>query len=172
MALIASLAVGANGATTLRGSSRGISTPADRNRFLALHRSAGAIITGKESAAVEDYAKTRVPIFIFTRSPERLVFQHPTMQQIVVDRDLLEISRRIDQRISGDIVIEAGPRLLLAMAEVGAVDVLHLSITPIEGDGNFIETSMLLSNFEIESEEHQDGTQLLQGRYNGNAANR
>jgi hypothetical protein len=91
MALIASLAVGTNRATTLRGSSRGISTPADRNRFLALHRSAGAIITGKESAAVEDYAKTRVPIFIFTRSPERLVFQHPTMQQIVVDLSLIHI---------------------------------------------------------------------------------
>jgi riboflavin biosynthesis pyrimidine reductase len=172
MALIASLAVGANGATTLRGSSSGISSPADRDRFLALHRSAGAIITGKESAIVEDYAKTRVPIFIFTRSPEKIHFQHPTMQQITVDRDLLEISRRIDQRISGDIVIEAGPRLLLAMAEVGAVDVLHLSITPIEGDGNFIDTSMLLSYFEIESEEHQDGTRLLQGRYNGDAANR
>lgn len=93
------------------------------------------------------------------------------MQQITVDRDLLEISRRIDQRISGDIVIEAGPRLLLAMAEVGAIDILHLSITPIEGDGNFIDTPKLLSYFEIESEEHQDGTRLLQGRYNSHAAN-
>ena len=145
MALIATLAVGPNHATTLGGRSREISTPADRTRFLALHRSAGAIITGRESAAVEDYSKTQVPIFIFSRKPEKLSFPHPSMQQITVDRDLLEIARRIDQRISGDIVIEAGPRLLMAMVKVGAVDELQLSITPILGDGNFIDLKYLLS---------------------------
>jgi riboflavin biosynthesis pyrimidine reductase len=172
MALIASLAIGANSATTLGGQSSGISTPADRERFLALHRSAGAIIIGKESAAVEDYAKTAVPIFVFSRNPEKLILKLPTMQQITVDRDLFEISRDINQRIPGNIVIEAGPRLLTALVEVGAVDVLHLSITPIEGDGNFIDTTMLLSSFTIESEENQSGTRLLQCRYNGDAANR
>lgn len=172
MALIATLAVGANNATTLGGNSREISTPADRTRFLALHRSAGAIITGKESAAVEDYSKTHVPIFVFSRRAEKLIFEYPTMQQITVDRDLLEISRRIDQRISGDIVVEAGPRLLTALVEVGAVDFLQLSITPIEGDGNFINTELLLSRFEIESEEKESGTRLLQCRYNGDTTNR
>jgi riboflavin biosynthesis pyrimidine reductase len=171
MALIASLAVGANNATTLGGRSRELSTPADRVRFLALHRSAGAIITGKESAAIEEYSKTEIPIFVFSRKPEKLIFQHPTMQQINVDRDLLEISRRIDQHISGEIVIEAGPGLLMAMVEVGAVDFLQLSITPIEGDGNFIDLNHLFSYFEIENEDIQSGTRLLQCRYNGNATN-
>ena len=169
MALIATLAVGSNHATTLGGGSREISTPADRTRFLALHRSAGAIITGRESAAVEDYSKTQVPIFIFSRKPEKLSFPHPSMQQITVDRDLLEIARRIDQRISGDIVIEAGPRLLMAMVKVGAVDELQLSITPILGDGNFIDLKYLLSYFEIEREENESGTRLLQCRYNSDA---
>jgi riboflavin biosynthesis pyrimidine reductase len=172
MALIATLAVGANNATTLGGNSRDISTPADRARFLALHRLAGAIITGKESAAVEDYSKTEVPIFVFSRSAEKLIFEYPTMQQITVDRNLLEISRRIDQRISDDIVIEAGPKLLTAMVEVGAVDFLQLSITPIEGDGNFIDTEFLLSKFEIEGEENDSGTRLLQCRYHGDATDR
>jgi riboflavin biosynthesis pyrimidine reductase len=171
MALIASLAVGANNATTLGGGSRELSTPSDRARFLALHRSAGAIITGKESAAVEEYSKTEVPIFVFSRKPEKLTFQHPTMQQLTVDRDLLEISRRIDQRIPGDIVIEAGPRLLMAMVEIGAVDFLQLSITKVHGDGNFIDLDHLLSYFEIESEEIQSGTRLLQCRYNSDTTN-
>ena len=171
MALIASLVVGANSATTLAGASTGLSTPPDRARFLALHRSAGAIIIGKESALAEDYSQTNVPIFIFSRSSEKLALIHPQMQQITVDRDLAEITRMIDHRIDGDIAIEAGPRLLTALVEAGVVDYLQLSLSPIAGDGNFINLENLMRNFEVESEENSEGTRLLQCRYNGNATN-
>jgi riboflavin biosynthesis pyrimidine reductase len=171
MALIASLVVGANSATTLDGGSAQLSTQPDRARFLKLHRSAGAIITGKNSAAAEDYSKTTVPIFVFSRKPEKLIFEHPMMQQITVDRDLGEISRRIDARIDGDVVIEAGPELLATMIEAGVVDELQLSVSPIEGDGNFIDVEKLLTHFVIEKEEQISSTRLLQCRYRGDAAN-
>jgi riboflavin biosynthesis pyrimidine reductase len=171
MALIASLVVGANNATTLDGGSAQLSTQPDRERFLELHRSAGAIITGKNSAAAEDYSKTVVPIFIFSRSSEILNFNHPHMQQVRVDRDLADISRLIDARIDGDVVIEAGPELLTTMIEAGVVDELQLSISPIEGDGNFIDVEKILTQFAIEKEEQISGTRLLQCRYRGNAAN-
>jgi dihydrofolate reductase len=171
MALIATLVVGANQATTLDGKSAPLSTPPDRARFLALHRNAGAIITGKESAAVEDYSKTEVPILIFTRNSERLHFDHPLMQQVTVDRNLSEISRVLDSRIKGDVVIEAGPRLLMALISVGAVDKLFLSISEIAGDGNFIDTQALLADFLIEGDETIEGTRLLECRYNSNSAN-
>jgi hypothetical protein len=93
------------------------------------------------------------------------------MQQITVDRNLGEITRRIDERIPGDIVVEAGPSLLLALVAERAVDILELSISPIEGDGNFISINDLLAAFSIESEINIDGTRLLQCRYNGNTAN-
>lgn len=169
MTVIASLVVGSNGAASLHGSSRGLSTPPDRARFLKRHRGAAAFIVGKKSAVSESYSTSQVPIFIFTRLLEKLELPHPMMQQITVDRDLAEITQRIDQRVAGDIVVEAGPALLMALVEVGVINTLELSITPIEGDGDFISLEELLSYFEIVSEEDIDGTRLLQCRYKGNS---
>ena len=171
MAVIASLVVGANGATTLGGISSPLSTTADRERFLERHRGAAAFIIGKQSAAIESYATSDVPIFIFTRNTDQIHFTHPKMQQVTVDRNLREITQLIDLRIDGEIVVEAGPRLLLPMVEVGAIDILELSITPLTGDGNFINVENLLGNFEIESDEEISGTRLLKCRYNRDTSN-
>lgn len=171
MALIATLVVAGNGATSAGGNSVLLSSEPDRRRFLTLHRSAGAIITGKQSAASEDYSKTKVPIFVFTRNLDQLNFTHPTMEQITVDRGLAEIARDIDKRIDGDIVIEGGRQLILAMAKEGAIDQLYLSISPVEGDGDFIDLNELLENFIVTSEIEESGTRLLECRYQGDATN-
>jgi riboflavin biosynthesis pyrimidine reductase len=171
MALIATLVVGANGATTMGGNSSQLSTPPDRARFLSLHRSAAAIITGKHSANSEDYSKTNVPIYILTRSDLGLSLDHPQMQSVNVGANLAEASRDIQNQITGDVIVEAGPELLTALIGVGVIEELQLSISPIDGDGNFIEIAELLKDFEIESDEVVDGTRLLQGRYRGDAAN-
>lgn len=171
MALIASLVVGANNATTLGGDSQKLSTPPDRTRFLGLHRSAAAIIVGKNSAVHEDYRQTQVPIFIFSRSEKQLPLSHPSMQQILIDGDLAERSRQIEDQILGDVVVEAGPQLLAAMISAGVIEILYLSISPINGDDNFLDLPDLLSKFVIESEELVEGTRLLECRYNSNTAN-
>jgi riboflavin biosynthesis pyrimidine reductase len=93
------------------------------------------------------------------------------MQQITVDRNLREIARLIDSRIEGDVIIEAGPALLMALVKEGAVDLLELSITPKEGDGDFVDLEELLSHFIIESEIEIDETRLLQCRDKSNASN-
>jgi riboflavin biosynthesis pyrimidine reductase len=172
MAVIASLVVGANHATSKDGSSRALSTPADRERFLRRHRAASAFIIGKKSAVTENYQGASVPIFVFSRSSTPLHFTHPLMQQVTVDRDLGELTHRIDQRIPGEIVIEAGPTLLMALVEEGVVDLLELSISPIEGDGDFIDVEKLLKNFTIENNEVVDGTRLLSCRNQSNTSDR
>ena len=172
MAVIASFLIGSNGATSLGGLSAPLSTPADRERFLKRHRSAGAFIIGKESARVESYEKTKVPIFIYSRSSAALTFTHPLMQQITVNRDMAELTRKIDSRIDGDIVVEAGASLLQALINEGAIDILELSISPIAGDGNFVERESLLQNFLIEDEKVIDGTTLLKCRYQSDATHR
>jgi riboflavin biosynthesis pyrimidine reductase len=169
MTVIASLVVGSNGASSLEGRSHGLSTQADRARFLARHRSASAFIIGKKSAAIESYSASRVPIFIFTRSTERLNLPHPLMQQVTVDRNLAEITQLIDLRIEGDIVVEAGASLLAALIDVGVIEILELSISPIAGDGDFINLTELLSSFEILSDLDVDGTRLLECRYQRNS---
>lgn len=169
MSVIASLVVGSNGATSLGGLSRGLSTVADRTRFLHRHRHAAAFIIGKQSALVENYGQSAVPIFIFTRSTHRLELPHPMMQQVTVDRNLREITQLIDLRITGDIVVEAGASLLGALIEAQVIDILELSISPVAGDGNFIDLDALLSQFEITDEEVVDETRLLKCRYNRNS---
>lgn len=171
MSVIASFLIGSNNASTLNGVSVGLSTPEDRNRFLARHRTAAAFIIGKESAARENYSASKVPIFVFSRKTEKLEFSHPMMQQINVDRNLLEITRRIDQRIEGDIVVEAGSSLLVSLIDVGAIDSLELTLSPIAGDGHFIDPETLLKNFIVEEDEVTRGTRLLKCRYQGDATN-
>jgi riboflavin biosynthesis pyrimidine reductase len=171
MTVIASIVLGSNGAASLRGGSQGLSTPADRTRFLERHRSASAFIIGKKSAAIESYAKSRVPIFVLTRSSEKLDLTHPLMEQVTVNENLAEAICRISQSIPGNIVVEAGPSLLLALVEAGAIELLELSISPINGDGDFISIENLLSHFEIVGEEEVDGTRLLQCRDKSDATN-
>lgn len=166
MTVIASLVVGSNGATSLDGLSRGLSTEADRARFLQRHRSAAAFIIGKKSALVENYGQSNVPIFIFTRSSQKIELAPPMMQQVTVDRNLREITQLIDLRISGDIVVEAGAQLLGALIDAQVIEILELSISPIAGDGGFIDLDALLSKFEIIDEEVIDETRLLKCRYN------
>jgi riboflavin biosynthesis pyrimidine reductase len=172
MAVIASLVVGVNHATSKDGSSRALSTPADRERFLRRHRGASAFIIGKKSAVAENYQGASVPIFVYSRSSEPIHFDHPLMQQITVDRDLGELTRRIDQRIEGDIVVEAGPTLLMALVEEGVINLLELTFSPIKGDGNFIDVEKLMKNFTIESDETVDGTRLLSCRNQSNTSDR
>ena len=171
MAVIASFLIGRNGASTLGGISSPLSTPADRTRFLDRHRSAGAFIIGKNSASIESYEKSSQPIFVFTRSKENLEFTHPLMQQIIVRNDLSEIVRLLDQRIDGDIVVEAGAELLLALIRTGVIDQLELTISPIDGDGHFISVEELLQHFSIVEEDVIDGTRLLKCRNEGNSPN-
>lgn len=171
MSVIASFLLGANNASTLNGLSAGLSTVEDRARFLERHRSAAAFIIGKESAARENYGATERPIFVFSRNSAKLEFEHPMMQQVNVDRRLLEITRLIDQRIEGDIVVEAGASLLMALLEVGAIDYLELTQSPIDGDGHFVDLESLLRNFEIEEDITKNGTRLLKCRYQGYSTN-
>lgn len=171
MAVIASFVIGSNGASSLNGESRGLSTPADRERFLARHHSAAAFIIGKKSAALENYGKTSVPIFVYSRSSEVLHFPHPLMQQITVDRNLKEITQLIDLRIAGEIVVEAGYGLLMPMIQEGVIDILELSISPIAGDGNYVDVERLLSFFDVTSDISIDDTRLLECRYQSNTGN-
>ena len=86
------------------------------------------------------------------------------MQQIIVRNDLSEIVRLLDQRIDGDIVVEAGAELLLALIRTGVIDQLELTISPIDGDGHFVSVEELLQHFSIVEEDVIDGTRLLKCR--------
>jgi riboflavin biosynthesis pyrimidine reductase len=80
--------------------------------------------------------------------------------------------REITTRFPAPIVVEAGPNLLIALVNQGCINEIELSISPILGDGDFIDYPQLLAHFTIASDETIDGTRLLHGRYNGDSAYR
>jgi hypothetical protein len=170
MSVIATLNVGANGATSLAGSSAGISTAADRERFLMLHRRAGVHITGSNSASSELYSSTKIPLVILTRSAQNETVQGREI--INTSDDLQGVMREIKERFPAPIVVEAGPSLLTALVGQGCIEEIELSISPLIGDGNFIDYAELLIQFNFIHDEIIDGTRLLHGRYNGDSAYR
>jgi riboflavin biosynthesis pyrimidine reductase len=62
--IIATLVVGSDGSTSKDGSSRGVSSSADRSRFLERRRSVDAILIGGNTARNEPYRKTPVPVVV------------------------------------------------------------------------------------------------------------
>lgn len=173
MSVIATLNVGANGATSVAGSSTGISTAVDRERFLKLHRRASVHIAGPNSASSELYTSTKIPLVILTRSTHNESNQARESKQghqtINTSDGLQGVMRDIKSRFPSPIVVEAGPTLLKALIEQGCIDEIELSISPLPGDGNFINYTELLSHFSLTSDETIDGTRLLHGRYNGDS---
>jgi riboflavin biosynthesis pyrimidine reductase len=68
MRITANLVIGADGATVLEGSSKALSSQADRSRFHALRERASTILIGGNTARNEPYAKTPVPLVIVSAS--------------------------------------------------------------------------------------------------------
>ena len=171
MTITATLVVGSDGSTSQSGNSRQISTPEDRQRFLALHRSADAIIVGGKTIEADPYAGARCPVYVFTQNKEK-TFSAPfltvhTDANNNLSKALTEISERHPH-----VVIESGQRLLLALIETGLVEYLELSITPITNGENAIDIDSLLKKFVIIEDVTINATRLLKCRYQGNATDR
>jgi len=166
MSVIATLVIASNGATALVGSSTALSTPADRGRFLTLHRSASAYITGRNSLSAESYARSSAPVLILSRSGE------PVSGATVIDssQGLPRAMRDVASRFASPIVVEAGATLFMELLKNGCIEELQLSIVPLEGDSHFIDLDEVLSYLEITDDQIVDGTRLLKCSYTGSSA--
>ena len=166
MSVIATLVIASNGATALVGSSTALSTPADRERFLTLHRSASAYITGRNSFSAESYARSSAPVLILSRSGE------PVSGATVIDssQGLPRAMRDVASRFASPIVVEAGATLFMELLKNGCIEELQLSIVPLEGDSHFIDLDEVLSYLEITDDQIVDGTRLLKCSYTGSSA--
>ncbi len=156
------LIVGAKGETTWGGTSAGLSFAADRARFHQLRREFQAILIGGNTAHHEPYAKTPLPLIVLTHRPlPELLLKNPLAQ--AWEMPLPEaISRAVDT--FGDLLIEAGPKLVEEALALGLITELFLSVSDLPGGENAIDIAHLTQNGIELSRQDVDGGHFLHYR--------
>lgn len=156
MSIVASLVVGIDGSTSKGSHSAGVSSPADRARFLARRRTVDAIIIGGNTARKEPYTKTVVPLVVISRS-----LVNPVQGNHLSHFWNCSPSQAVEkaQKLFGkNILIEGGISMINELIDNDLIDQLVLSVTPVRGGENQIDWKGLLSKFKSYSEEKIDET--------------
>lgn len=156
MSIVASLVVGIDGATSKDGKSSGVSSPADRIRFLARRRIVDVIIIGGNTARSEPYSKTVVPLVVISRS---LVNPVPGNHlSHFWNCSPSEAVTKARKKFGENILIEGGPSMINELIDHNLIDQLELSVTPVTGGDHKIDWKVLLSKFANYSQEKVDQT--------------
>jgi riboflavin biosynthesis pyrimidine reductase len=156
MSVVASLVVGIDGATTKDGRSSGVSSPADRAKFLARRRAVDVIIIGGNTARSEPYSKTVVPLVVISRSLVNPVQgNHLSHFWNCSPSEAVTRARKL---FGENILIEGGASMINELIEHNLIDQLELSVTPIAGGDEKIDWKVLLGKFANYLEEKVDQT--------------
>lgn len=114
--VIASLLVDPTGRVREGVSSRSLSSPEDRQRFLSLRQWAECIVIGAKTHQAESYERTRLPVIVYSRTKR------------VVDDWAAELNK-LKGEYGDRILIEAGPGILHQLIREGLIDRLYLTRT-------------------------------------------
>ncbi len=156
--------MGSDGSTAKDGSSAGVSTNTDRERFLKRRREFDCIIIGGNTARSERYTITPCPLVVISRHPSNVLITNPNAYWWNLDpKSALEKAQR---EFGSAILIEAGPALLNEFLREGLVDQLEISVTPITGGEHYIDLNDALRGFEITNDEKVNETRFVTARKN------
>ena len=162
MAVFASLVVGSDGSTAKGGNSHGITSGVDRTAFLARRRSVDFLLIGGETARVEPYHRTPVPVVISSRS----------MINSLADNRLAhwwnlspaEALAKGINKFGENVLVESGPTIIDDLLLNKVLDGIYLSITSVTGGENPIDIAALLGNFVEIDRQEVEGTQFIEAR--------
>lgn len=162
MAIFATLVTGSDGSTTKGGSSRAITSGADRSEFLARRRNADFILIGGRTARNEPYHRTPVPVVVASRS---------MVNALTANRDAhwwnCAPSQALDRGIKkfgNNVLVEAGASFINELISQRALDGIYLSVTPESGGEAKIDYQELLARFSEVSHREVDGTLFFEAR--------
>lgn len=161
MSAKANLVMGSDGSTSLGGSSRSLSSPADRARFHELRAQASAILIGGNTARTEPYAITPVPLVVITRVgnlPENLL-ANPLLH--IWEMDPVSAIHRATQEFGENILVEGGINLLKELLVANLISELFLTISEKSGGDHIYDLSALTRDFIVESSEKIEGETFL-----------
>ena len=162
MAVFASLVVGTDGSTAKGGNSRGITSGVDRTAFLARRRSADFLLIGGETARLEPYHRTPVPVVISSRSMiNSLADNRLAHWWNLSPTDALAKGMK---KFGENVLVESGSSIIDELLLNKVIDGIYLSITSITGGENPIDIAALLGNFVEIDRQEVDGTQFIEAR--------
>ena len=140
MSIVATIVVGADGSSTISGSSSEVTSTADRATFLQRRRLVDCIIIGGNTARNEPYSKTPVPLVVVSRQA------HPNLPAAHVwDLDPKDALTKALQEFGENILIEGGVSFISYLLEQNLVDVLELSVTHTSGGADIFDYRKFLS---------------------------
>jgi len=140
VSIIATIVVGADGSSTIGGSSTEVTSAADRATFLERRRLVDCIIIGGNTARNEPYSKTPVPLVIVSRQA------HPNLPAAHVwNLDPKDALAKAGREFGEKILIEGGAAFISYLLEHNLVDVLELSVTTAIGGADIFDYKKFLS---------------------------
>lgn len=145
MSVTVTLVTGADGSTTKGGNSAGVSSQADRSKFLQRRREADCILIGGATARSEPYQRTPVPVVVLSRG----LVNPLANNRLAHCWNLAPAAAIIKARklFGPEIHVEAGVKIINELLSQELVDKLELSITEISGGEDLIDIKDLLSHF-------------------------
>lgn len=145
MSTSASLVVGVDGSTTKFGSSRGVSSRADRTVFLERRRGFDAILIGGNTARTESYSYSPVPLIVISRSTINPLPENPHVH--VWNITPAQAISRARIKFGERILVEAGVGIIKELLAEKLIDEFFLTVTREQDGENNIIWKEILSNF-------------------------
>ncbi len=148
--ILANLIIARNGATSIRGSSRPLSTPEDRKRFHALRKGASAIAIGGSTFRNEPYENLKIPLFVATRDSSTEIGGSSSDVRFynLSPLELLQVARK---EIEGAILIEGGVNFLRDLIAAQVIDQIFISRVDLDGDDYLLDEEALRLNYRLVS---------------------
>jgi|DEB19_MinimDraft_3_1074340.scaffolds.fasta_scaffold31027_2 dihydrofolate reductase len=145
--VIANLVVAANGATTVAGRSAPLSSASDRQRFHQIRSKARSIAIGGNTYRSEPYGKTKLPVLVATRQ----VPHEGESEGLVrfLNNSPAEVIGIALSEYGEPVLVEGGVNFLQPLIEQRLIDTFYLTRSRKSGDGDFLDPSLLNSNYEI-----------------------
>ena len=149
--VIANLVVAANGATTMAGRSAPLSSASDRQRFHQIRSKARSIAIGGNTYRSELYGKTKLPVLVATRQ-----FPHERESEGLVhflNNSPAEVIGIALSKYGEPVLVEGGVNFLRPLIEQRLIDTFYITRSRNSGDGNFLDSSLLDTNYELTDSE-------------------
>jgi hypothetical protein len=144
--LISNLIIGTNGATTLEGSSYGLSFPADKEQMLKIRGIAGAILVGGTTYRSEPYQSLDKPVLVSSTKVTEL--SNPRFGEIL-NLSPLDLADYALERFPSPVLVEGGRDFLLPLLKARKISRMYLTVSETSGDDRFVEYSQLTSGMHL-----------------------